>query len=113
MTNCERGNIILVPFPFSDQTTTKKRPAVVISSDGYNENSPDIIIMAITSRTEQTFNIGECFIENWQNAGLLRSSTIKPAISTIEKSLILKKLGRLSPRDLTSMDKVLRKLINL
>lgn len=96
MTNYERGNIILVPFPFSDQTTTKKRPAVVISSDGYNENSPDIIIMAITSRTEQTFppvpiragNIGECFIENWQTAGLLRPSTMKPAISTIEKSLI-------------------------
>lgn len=113
MTNCERGDIILVPFPFSDQTTTKKRPAVVISSDGYNENSPDIIIMAITSRTEQTFNIDERFIEKWQNAGLLRPSTMKPVISTIEKSLILKKLGRLSPRDLTSMDKVLRKLINL
>lgn len=113
MTSYERGNIILVSFPFSDQTTTKKRPAVVISPDGYNENSPDIIIMAITSRTEQTFNIGECVIENWQNAGLLRPSTMKPAISTIEKSLILKKLGKLSPRDLTSMDKALRKLIKL
>jgi mRNA interferase MazF len=49
MTNYERGNIILVPFPFSDQTTTKKRPAVVISSDSCNEISPDIIIMAITT----------------------------------------------------------------
>ncbi len=49
MTNYERGNIVLVPFPFSDQTTTKKRPAVVISSDSYNGKSPDIIIMAITS----------------------------------------------------------------
>ncbi|MFV1975430.1 MAG: type II toxin-antitoxin system PemK/MazF family toxin [Candidatus Scalindua sp.] len=112
MTNYERGNIILVPFPFSDQTTTKKRPTVVISADSYNGISPDIIIMAITSRTEQTFNI-ECFIEDWQNAGLLKPSTMKPAISTIEKSLVLKKLGRLSPRDLTSMDKILRKLINL
>lgn len=105
--------LYLFHFPLVIRPQQEKRPAVVISSDGYNENSPDIIIMAITSRTEQTFNIGECFIENWQNAGLLRSSTIKPAISTIEKSLILKKLGRLSPRDLTSMDKVLRKLINL
>lgn len=113
MTNYERGNIILVPFPFSDQTTTKKRPSVIISSDSYNGISSDIIIMAITSSTEQTFNIGECFIENWQSAGLLKPSTMKPAISTIEKSLVLKQLGRLSPRDLTSMDKVLRKLINL
>ncbi len=113
MINYERGNIILVPFPFSDQSTTKKRPAVVISSDDYNENSPDIIIMAITSRIEQAFYMGECFIENWQDAGLLRPSSTKPAISTIEKSLILKKLGRLSPRDLIAIDKVLKKLINI
>jgi mRNA interferase MazF len=36
MTAYERGDIVLVPFPFSDQTTTKKRPAVVISSSRYN-----------------------------------------------------------------------------
>ncbi len=113
MTNYERGNIILVPFPFSDQTTTKKRPSVIISSDNYNKISSDVIIMAITSRAEQAFNIGECFIENWKNAGLLKPSTMKPAISTIEKSLVLKKLGKLPPCDLTSMDEVLRKLINL
>ena len=108
MTIYERGNIILVPFPFSDQSAIKKRPAIVISSDDYNESSPDIIIMAITSRTEQAIYIGECFIENWQDAGLLRPSTTKPAISTIEKSLILKKLGRLSPSDLIAIDKVLK-----
>ncbi len=37
MTNYERGNIILVPFSFSNQATTKKRPAVVISSNSYNK----------------------------------------------------------------------------
>jgi mRNA-degrading endonuclease toxin of MazEF toxin-antitoxin module len=37
MTAYERGDIVLVPFPFSDQTTTKKRPAVVVTSNNYNE----------------------------------------------------------------------------
>ena len=47
MINYKRGDVILVPFPFSDQSTTKKRPAVIISSNNYNNISPDIIIMAI------------------------------------------------------------------
>ncbi len=42
----EFGDIILVPFPFTDQSTTKKRPAVVISSAIYNTERPDLIIMA-------------------------------------------------------------------
>ncbi len=43
------GDIILVLFPFTDQTTSKKRPAVVVSSDAYNNDRPDIILMAVTS----------------------------------------------------------------
>jgi hypothetical protein len=113
MTNYERGDIVLVPFPFSNQTTTKKRPAAVISSNLYSNISQDIIIMAITSRTEQTTGIGEGIIANWKTAGLLKPSTIKPAISTIEGNLVLKRLGKLSLRDLASLDNVLRRLINL
>jgi mRNA-degrading endonuclease toxin of MazEF toxin-antitoxin module len=41
MTAYERGDVVLVPFPFSDQTTTKKRPAVIISSNTYNNVSSD------------------------------------------------------------------------
>jgi mRNA interferase MazF len=51
MTAYEKGSVVLVPFPFSDQTTTKKRSAVVISSNVYNQHSTDIVIMAITSQT--------------------------------------------------------------
>jgi len=37
------GDVVLVPFPFTDQTTTKKRPAIVVSSNGYNSARPDVI----------------------------------------------------------------------
>ena len=40
MTSYNFGDVVLVPFPFTDQTTNKKRPAVVISSDVYNQNIP-------------------------------------------------------------------------
>jgi mRNA interferase MazF len=111
MTVYNRGDVILVPFPFSDQTATKKRPAVIISSDVYNNASSDIVIMAITSQIEKSIKIGECLIADWQGAGLLKPSAIKPAISTIEQTLILKKLGKLSPQDLISMDVALKEFL--
>jgi mRNA interferase MazF len=43
------GQVVLVPFPFTDQSGIKKRPAVVVSSTAYNTNRRDIVIMAITS----------------------------------------------------------------
>jgi len=42
---CEFGDVVLVPFPFTDQTTTKKRPAVVVSSDAYHRDRPDVILI--------------------------------------------------------------------
>jgi len=45
------GDVVLVPFPFTDQSGTKKRPAVVVSSQGYNTHRRDIVIMAITSQS--------------------------------------------------------------
>lgn len=113
MTAYKRGDVVLVPFPFSDQTAKKKRPAVVISSDRYNEVSIDIIIMAITSQTERISDIGECKIQDWQRAGLLKPSAVKSAVTTIEKRLVLKKMGSLSPNDFSSLNQALKKLLAL
>jgi PemK-like, MazF-like toxin of type II toxin-antitoxin system len=109
----ERGDIILVPFPFTDQTTIKKRPAVVISSNEYNKILSDVIIMAVTSQTERSFNVGECIIKDWQYAGLLKPSSIKPVISTIEQNLILKKLGSLSSEDRITLNEGIKELLDL
>jgi len=113
MTSYERGDIVLVPFPFSDQTTIKKRPAVIISSDAYNNLLADCVIMAVTSQTSKVSGVGECLIDDWKDAGLLKPSAIKSAISTIERTLILKKLGRLSTNDIRSMDEALKDLLDL
>ena len=44
------GDVVPVPFPFTDQTGTERRPAVVVSSQGYNRKRRDIVILAITSQ---------------------------------------------------------------
>lgn len=113
MTTYKRGDVIPVPFPFSNQTATKKRPAVVISSSLHNEKSNDVVILPVTSKADKSSDIGECLIADWQSAGLLKPSAAKPAISTIEQVLVLKKLGSLSANDLASLDQTLKALLGL
>ncbi len=65
MTGYELGDIVLVPFPFTDQSAAKKRPAVVVSSAAYNRNRPDIILMAVTSQAHSP-HFGDIAVEDWQ-----------------------------------------------
>jgi mRNA interferase MazF len=98
MTDYEFGDVVLIPFPFTDQSASKKRPAVIVSSLDYHRQRPDVIVMAITSRISPSM-AGDIPLQNWQAAGLLKASVIKAVVTTIEPTLILKKLGRLQEAD--------------
>ena len=111
MTAYNYGDIVLVPFPFTDQSAVKKRPAVIVSSDTYNSKRPDIIIMAVTSQMQSASYFGDIIVNNWQNAGLLKPSVIKPIFTTVEKKLIIKKLGALDNEDQMSLKESLRDII--
>lgn len=83
MTAYNFGDVVFVPFPFTDQTTVKKRPAVVISSAVYNRERLDVIIMAVTSRFHHLGDkTGEVVIDSWQETGLIKLSLVKPIITT-------------------------------
>jgi mRNA interferase MazF len=111
MTRFEFGDIVLVPFPFTDQSTTKKRPAVVISSPTYNTARPDLIIMAVTSQLRPTNAFGEIVLNQWREAGLLKPSAIKPVITTIEKGLVIRAMGRLSNEDAFALRETVRVIL--
>ncbi|MBN1626964.1 MAG: type II toxin-antitoxin system PemK/MazF family toxin [Deltaproteobacteria bacterium] len=113
MTDYNFGDIVLVPFPFTDQTDFKKRPALIVSSEQYNQKRLDIIIMAITSRTHAPANFGDVRLEGWREAGLIKPSTIKPVFATIEQSLVLKRLGYLGEKDLSVLQKNLKMILGL
>lgn len=97
----EFGDVVLVRFPFTNQTTFKQRPAVVVSSRAYNLAKPDVVILAITSQVHSLASLGEVRISQWQAANLLKPSAIKPVFATLEQNLVLKKLGVLDPADQT------------
>ncbi len=88
--------IILVPFPFSDQSGQKIRPALVISNDTFNKTSQDLIVCSITS----TFKPAQYSLiinqDDLEQGTLPSQSAIKVEnIFKIEKSLIIKTIGTL------------------
>jgi len=111
--NYKRGDVVLVPFPFSDQTSVKQRPSLVISVDAFQERSPDLLIMAVTSQVRSPLRLGEFIIQDWQGAGLLKPSAVKAAITTVEARLVRRRLGHLSDYDLEQLKKMLQGLLGL
>jgi mRNA interferase MazF len=105
------GEVVLVPFPFTDQTGAKKRPAVIVSSSGYNASRRDLVIMAITSQVRQPLGFGEAMVTDWQAAGLIKPSLLKPVLTTIEQGLVLRSMGALSEADLHALREVVSQVI--
>jgi mRNA interferase MazF len=105
------GDVIVVPFPFTDQTATKRRPAVVVSSEAYSRERPDVILMAITSQVRPAPTVGEAAVVQWRAAGLLKPSVIKPIVTTIEVGLVIRQLGTLSSGDQQALRQVLAAIL--
>lgn len=105
------GDVVLVPFPFTDQSGAKKRPAVIVSSSGYNASRRDLVIMAITSQMRTPLGFGEAPIADWQAAGLIKPSVLKPVVTTIEQGLVVRTMGALSAADLRSLREVIAQVI--
>nr|VFK11328.1 MAG: mRNA interferase MazF [Candidatus Kentron sp. LPFa] len=98
------GDVVLVGFPVTDLQTVKKRPAVAISRKTYQQNRPDVISMAVTSRIRQPLATGEAMLKDWQVAGLARPSVLNPLIATLAQKRIVKVMGRLSVADMAVLD---------
>jgi len=108
MKNFYNYDIIEVKFPFASSLKYKARPAVIVSSDVYNENKRGtLLILAISSVTDTKLDF-ELELQNWKESGLLKQSVFKSSIATIEKDFIITKLGTLSDSDKNRLDKLIK-----
>ncbi len=105
------GDIVLVPFPFTDQSSVKRRPAVVISGARYNSQQPVTILMPVTSQLRDDERPGDIVISDWQSANLLKPSAIKPVIATIESTLAIRRLGTLVAEDIAALRSALDDMV--
>ena len=110
-----RGDVVLVPFPFTDLTSTKVRPAVIISATPQGE---DIIIAFISSVVSKPVGDTELLITSdhpgFSATGLKKDSVFKMSkLLTIHNTLILRRLGHISPAIQKELDNLLKKAIGL
>lgn len=109
MNNYSKNDVILVRYPFADLSSSKVRPAVVISTPHLSE---DIFVVPLTSKTISLLP-GEFVLVGWSDAELNVVTAVKRGIYTVNKSLIIKKVGELSTSDTKSLESSLRKWLGL
>jgi mRNA interferase MazF len=103
----EFGDVLLEPSPFTSQPASKKRPAAVVINRAYDITRPDVVVMAITGELRPRPGRGEVWLGQWQAAGLLKPSTVKPVFATIERALVIRQLGVLSAGDQAALRKAI------
>ncbi len=104
--------IVLLPFPFTDLSARKKRPAVVISPTSYN-SGPDTVVLFMTSKMDVSSKEGDYRIKKWQFANLPKPSQTRMKFATIDNSFILKKIGEIHSIDQDGIKSELRKFLGI
>lgn len=115
MTGYKRGDIVLVPFPFTDFSTLKQRPALVISSNSFNRSREDVILVAITSQIHSAAKGGNYSIKGSEQkrSGLLGEGVVLVGkIITIDQRLVRDRIGTLSPKILEEISGRILKIIS-
>ena len=110
----KRGDIVLITYPFTDLSSTKLRPAVVVSSDEFTNQGEDAIFVCISSQIKNAQPFDLIFNPNdpeFSNSGLRKSSLIKIGkIICLSKNLAFRLLGKAGPN---TMARIRGKLINI
>lgn len=90
----KQGDILLIPIPFSDLTSSKKRPVVVLSNSEYNNRTEDILVAAITSNLDEKEYSLTITNEDMQEGTLKVDSCVRvDKIYTLSKFIVIKKFG--------------------
>ncbi len=102
-----KGDVVVVPFPFSDLSQAKRRPALVIS----NLQGSDLILCQITSQKKKDIYAISLKDTDFQTGKLNRNSYIRPnRIFTAEENIVLYRIGLIKQE---TIDKVINKIIEI
>jgi mRNA interferase MazF len=109
MPSYSEHDVILVRYPFSDLSSSKVRPAVIVST---SHPSQDIIITPLTSKTSSLLE-GEFILSEWAGVGLNVSTAVKRGVYTVYGGLVIKILGQLTDIDVQQLKQSLRGWLGL
>ena len=106
MTPYERGDVVLLAFPFSSEIGFKQRPALVV----LDPIDSDVLVARVTAQPyDSPFDLT---LQGWRAAGPLAPSVVRlHKLATIEKALVRRKLGRLGTSDLAAIRQKIRQML--
>jgi len=91
------GDVVVVDFP--GVTGTKRRPAIVLSSDAYHSTPPDAVLGLITSQIAGSIGPTDFALADWAVAGLRLPSLFRSFLVTVPQTSVHQVAGHLSDRD--------------
>jgi mRNA interferase MazF len=107
----EQGDILIVPFPFSDLSSIKQRPVLVISKTIHNKNTEDIITCGITSNLKDVKHSILINNNNLESGQIPTQSRIKvDKLFTLDRSIVKKRIAKLNN---TTINKVKKEFLDL
>jgi mRNA interferase MazF len=109
---CNQWDVALVPFPFMEMPASKKRPALVISSQPFNDANGHTIFAMITTAKASTW-ASDYLLASPQSAGLTRDCYVRWKTFTLPNDMILRRLGRLAQEDCGSIKAQLGTILGL
>ncbi|MEK7453266.1 MAG: type II toxin-antitoxin system PemK/MazF family toxin [Patescibacteria group bacterium] len=111
----KRGKIVLIPFPFSDLSGVKVRPAVIVSDDLSGSDIIVVFISSIITKINKKTDIKILASQNsFKGTGLKTSSVIKVSkIATLDKKIILGEIGEIDKSIEKEINKKLKILFKL
>ena len=74
----QRGDVVLIPFPYTDLSAFKTRPAVVVSSRIYHAARSELLLAYVSSQISQANPTIDYALADWADAGLLKPSFVRP-----------------------------------
>jgi mRNA interferase MazF len=112
--NVQRGDVVMVDWRYSDRTGSKRRPALVVQSDAYNQTIDDTILALITSSARRRVGAAtqldiDIATPDGQLTGLSINSVVQcENLVTIDRQLVLRVRGRLSAALMRRIDDCLK-----
>ena len=107
MVDLRELDVVVVPFPFTDQPATKRRPAVVVTTTRFNTIHQSAVLAMVTSTSARwQSDVPLC---DWRQAGLHVPCCVRFKLFTLDNALILRKVGTLSRRDGAAIQEALRR----
>ena len=109
----EAFDVVVVPFPFTDRSTTKRRPALVLSdSKAFNKHVGQSVLAMITSARNSDWPL-DVEIKDLDSAGLPSASVVRMKLFTLDDRLVIRRAGVLAENDRRSVAATLQQLLNL